>query len=230
MSENPVIKITRVLGQLLLMLAILAAILFLPAGSLNWPQAWLLIAILGIYFLLYALWGIYRDPEQFQERSHIAKNVKRWDRIIMGTYTALLPAVFIVAGLDAVRFGWSEIPLVWQVLAWAGLIFAGILILWTVSTNTYLSRYVRIQEDRQQQVVITGPYRYVRHPMYSGILILFLSLGPALGSWCAIIPGAVIDILFFIRTAKEDKTLQKELAGYQGYTEQVRYRLIPGIW
>jgi len=148
----------------------------------------------------------------------------------MGIYAALLPTVFIVAGFDAVRFGWSEIPLILQVLAWAGLIFAGILVLWAVATNTFLSRYVRIQEDRQQQVVITGPYRYVRHPMYSGILILFLSLGPALGSWCAIIPGAVIDILFIIRTAKEDKTLQKELAGYQEYTEQVRYRLIPEIW
>jgi len=148
----------------------------------------------------------------------------------MGIYAALLPTVFIVAGFDAVRFGWSEIHVVWQVLAWAGLVFAGILVLWAVATNTFLSRYVRIQEDRQQQVVITGPYRYVRHPMYSGILILFLSLGPALGSWCAIIPGAVIDILFIIRTAKEDKTLQKELAGYQEYTKQVRYRLIPWIW
>ena len=106
MSEKPVIKITRVVRNLLLVLTILALILFLPAGSLNWPQAWLLIAIVGIYFLLYALWGIYKDPEQFQERSHaIEKNVKRWDRIIMGIYTALLPTVFIVAGFDAVRFG-----------------------------------------------------------------------------------------------------------------------------
>lgn len=97
-------------------------------------------------------------------------------------------------------------------------------------TNTYLSRYVRIQDDREQSVVIAGPYRFIRHPMYLGVVLLFISLGPALGSWFASIPGVVIDSLFIIRTAKEDKTLQQELEGYPEYAQQVRYRLFPGIW
>jgi protein-S-isoprenylcysteine O-methyltransferase Ste14 len=230
MSRKPVIKITRILGNLLLVLSILAAILFLPAGSLEWVQAWIFIAILGIFFLLYIYWGIYKDPQQFQERSQISKNVKRWDRIIMGIYAGFLPTVFIVAGFDVVRFGWSEVPVPFQMLAWLGLCAAAALILWTVAANTYLARYVRIQDDRGQKVITTGPYHYVRHPMYLGIMILFLSIGPVLGSCYALIPGAIIDILFIIRTAKEDKTLQEELEGYQDYARQVKYRLIPWIW
>ena len=231
MAKSPRINIFRALGYLLMLMSILSLILFLPAGSFHWPQAWLLILVLTIYFLLYLFWGTVKDPEQYQERKHaVEKNVKRWDRIIMGIYSAVLPTVFIVAGFDAVRFEWSAVPIICQVLAWVGLTFAAVLIFWTVTTNTYLSRYVRIQEDRQQQVIIKGPYRFVRHPMYAGILVLFLSVGPALGSWYALIPGVVIDILFIIRTAKEDRTLQAELAGYQDYAQQVRYHLIPGIW
>jgi protein-S-isoprenylcysteine O-methyltransferase Ste14 len=117
-----------------------------------------------------------------------------------------------------------------QIAAWLGLIFAGGIILWTVTSNTYLSRYARIQDDRDQQVVITGPYRYIRHPMYLGIIVLFLCLGPALGSILALIPGILIDILFIIRTAKEDHMLQEELPGYKAYAKQITSRLLPGIW
>lgn len=230
MSNTPVIKTSRVLFSLVLVISILAVLLFLPAGSLKWLQAWFFIAAIGIFFLFYIFWGINKDPQQFEERSRKSENVKRWDRIIMGIYTGFLPTIFIIAGFDVVRFGWSEMPVPFQVLAWLGLCVSAALIFWTVAANTYLSRYVRIQDDREQKVVAAGPYHYVRHPMYLGILVLFLSVGPALGSCYALIPGAAIDILFIIRTAKEDKTLQEELAGYQEYSEQVKYRLIPWIW
>jgi len=117
-----------------------------------------------------------------------------------------------------------------QVSAWAGIVLAAALILWTAASNTYLSRMARIQEDRGQTVVTAGPYRYIRHPMYLGILILFLCIGPVLNSWWALIPGLAIDILFVIRTAKEDRMLREELAGYDAYAQRVRYRLIAGIW
>ena len=97
-------------------------------------------------------------------------------------------------------------------------------------TNTYLSRVARIQEDRGQVVVMAGPYKYVRHPMYIGIILLFLSIPLALGSWWALIPGVGIGILFVIRTAKEDQMLRSELSGYADYSNRVRYRLVPGIW
>ncbi len=230
MSENKKPKLSRIIFQLLILLGILTILLFLPAGKLDWLQAWLLILFITIYFLLYIYLGRFKDPEQTRERSQVAPNVKRWDKIIMTFYTVLLPAVFIVAGFDVVRFEWSIAPLVFQILAWIGLFFAGGIILWTVTTNTYLSRYARIQDDRGQEVVDSGPYHFIRHPMYLGIIILFLCLGPALGSLYALIPGVLIDVLYLIRTAKEDQMLQKELAGYQDYAEKVRYRLLPGIW
>jgi len=230
MSERCQSTITRILVRLVLVLGILAALLFLPAGRWDWPEAWALILSFGVLLLLYALWGLYRDPAQLQERSQVAPNVKRWDRVILGAYSALLPTVFVVAGLDAGRFGWSDVPVTVEALAWVGLVLAALLVLWTMTVNTYLSRQARIQDDRGQEVVTRGPYRTIRHPMYLGILVLFCGLGPALGSWYALVPGLAIDVLFVVRTAKEDKMLREELAGYEDYTQRVRYRLIPGIW
>lgn len=230
MLKTPKPKLIKIIAQILILMSILGVLLFLPAGRFDWPQAWVLIIFLAGYFLLYVFIGVFQDPEQTRERSHMAANVKRWDKILMRIYTALLPVVFIIAGLDYGRFEWSSVPISIQVLAWLGLALAGALILWTVHTNTFLSRYARIQEDRHQQVISTGPYSIVRHPMYLGILILFLCIGPSLGSAYTLIPGLLIDILFIIRTAMEDKMLITELERYCDYTDQVRYRLIPGLW
>lgn len=230
MSKNSSFNLLRLVFQVLVMLIILAVLLFLPAGTLDWPQAWALILTVGIFFLIYVFLGIRKDPEQTRERSRMAENVKRWDKVIMGIYTALLPAVFILAGFDVARFGWSNVPVIFQLIGWVALVLAAALIIWTVRTNTYLSRYARIQDDRGQKVVISGPYQHIRHPMYLGNIILFLCIGPALSSLYALIPCLAIDILFIIRTAKEDKMLQEELEGYHAYTSKVRYRLIPGVW
>jgi len=230
MSDRPQPTITRLLVRLLLALGILGALLFLPAGRWDWPEAWALILSFGAFLLLYALWGLYRDPAQLQERSQVAANVKRWDKVILGVYSALLPTVFVVAGFDAGRLGWSVVPVAVEALAWMALVLAAALILWTTTVNTYLSRQARIQDDRGQEVVTRGPYGTIRHPMYLGIVVLFFSLGPALGSWCALIPGLAIDVLFVVRTAKEDAMLREELAGYEAYARRVRYRLVPGIW
>lgn len=230
MDENSKPKLIRIILQLILLLGILILLLFLPAGTWNWLQAWLLILFLMVYFILYIYFGIYKNPEQTKERSKIAPNVKRWDKVIMSIYTILLPTVFILAGVDVGRLEISTVPLNIQILSWVGLVFAGTIIMWTVISNTYLSRYARIQDDRDQKVVITGPYQYVRHPMYLGIILLFLCTSPALGSFLALIPGGLIAILFIIRTAREDQMLQDELKGYSDYTKQVRFRLIPGIW
>ena len=105
------------------------------------------------------------------------------------------------------------------------------MIVWRVmAENTYLSERVRIQEERDHHVVTTGPYQYVRHPMYVGIIIAMLSVPLALGSWWALLPAALIMIVFIVRTGLEDRTLMEELPGYQEYARQVRYKLLPGIW
>ena len=230
MQETSKPAVLKIVLQLIILFGILALLLFLPAGTWDWPQAWLLILFLLIYFILYIYFGIYRDPEQTRERSKIGENVKRWDRLIMGIYTVLLPLVFILAGLDVGRFELTRVPLSIQIGAWFGMAMAGGIIMWTVTSNTYLSRYARIQDDREQRVVIVGPYQFIRHPMYAGIIFLFLCVGSALGSFLALIPGLLIDMLFVIRTAKEDQMLQKELDGYTDYAQQVRYRLLPGVW
>jgi len=203
-----------------------------PAGRLDWVEAWALLAAYGLFLGLYAWWGLRRDPDQLRERGQArrAGNVKPWDKTIMAACTIFLLLTPIVAGLDARRFGWSAVPLPAKLLAWLALAAAGALIFWALTTNTYLSRMARIQEDRGQVVISAGPYRYVRHPMYLGIIILFLAMPVALGSWWAQLPGAAIAALFVLRTAKEDRMLREELPGYPEYARHVRYRLVPGIW
>jgi protein-S-isoprenylcysteine O-methyltransferase Ste14 len=96
--------------------------------------------------------------------------------------------------------------------------------------NTYASAVVRVQQDRGHRVVSQGPYRYVRHPMYVGVILMGLAIPPALGSWWALAPGLAIAVTFVLRTAQEDAVLQRELPGYAEYAQQVRYRLLPGVW
>ncbi len=216
--------------RLLTLLAILAIILFLPAGRLDWLQAWIFLLVYGGFLLIYATWVLRNDPGQLSERSQMGANVKSWDKAILSIYTVLLLAMLINAGLDAGRFRWAPVSPVLQGLGWAGLAFAGILIGWTAHTNTFLSRYVRIQVERGQQVISGGPYHWVRHPMYTGIILMMLGIPLALGSGWALLPGVFIGVLFVIRTALEDRTLQTELPGYRKYTQRVRYRLFPRIW
>jgi len=222
--------VVRIVLRLAVIVGLLAAILFLSAGRLDWLEAWVFVAVYGSFLVMYAVWSVFRDPAQLQERGRVAENVKSWDKTILGIYTVLLVPLFVLAGLDAGRFGWSSPPLAMAIIGWVGLIAASLLVFWALMVNTYLSRMVRIQSDRGHQVVTTGPYRYVRHPMYVGIIVLFLCVPLVLGSWWAEIPAALIAMLYVIRTVLEDRTLKEELEGYKEYAQQVCYRLLPGVW
>jgi protein-S-isoprenylcysteine O-methyltransferase Ste14 len=205
-------------------------LLFVPAGRLDWPAAWILSLLYGVFLLAYAVWGTLKAPDLLKERSQVAENVKGWDKVIMAVYTVLLLATLVLAGLDVGRAEWSQMPVALQVLGLAGLFPAGGIVFWTVVTNAYLGRMVRIQEDRGHQVVTGGPYRYVRHPMYLGIILLFPGMALFLGSWWALVPAILIAMLMVIRAALEDRTLRAELLGYAEYAQRVRYRLLPGVW
>jgi len=209
---------------------ILIGLLFIPAGRLDWWDAWLFVLVYLVFIVIFLLRGMRKDPDQIIERSQTGKNVKSWDKIILGIYTFLLLVMLIVAGLDAGRFGWALVSPALKIFGWLGLILAGGLIWWTASVNTFLSRQVRIQEERGHYVVTSGPYRYVRHPMYDGVILFVICIPLILGSAWALVPAGLIAVLFVIRTALEDKTLREELSGYREYTERVRYRLLPGIW
>jgi protein-S-isoprenylcysteine O-methyltransferase Ste14 len=219
----------RILAVLAVIL-VMDLLLFVPAGRLDWPEAWILSLLYGAFLLAYVVWGTLRAPDLLKERSQVAQNVKPWDKVIMAIYTVLLLTTPILAGLDVGRAQWSQMPVLLQVLGLAGIVWAGALIFWTVLTNAYLGRMVRIQEDRGHQVISGGPYHYVRHPMYVGIILLFPCMALFVGSWWALAPASLIALLMVIRTALEDRTLQAELPGYAEYARQVRYRLLPGVW
>ena len=218
------------LVTIVLLLLIIDGILFLVAGRLDWIGAWVLSLLYFIFLMVFVTWTTKNDPELMEERRKQAENVKPWDKVIMTTYTIVLIGMLVLAALDAGRFRWSEMPLILQALGVIVLVPVALLILWVTRTNSYLSSYARIQEDRGQQVVSAGPYKIVRHPMYAALIPFILCIAFVLGSWWALIPGSVIGVLFVIRTALEDRMLQDELPGYKEYAQQTRYRLIPGIW
>ncbi len=216
--------------RLLVIVVILTLLLFLPAGRLDWYQAWAFTLAFGAFLVFYGVWFQRYDPGQLKERSQVGTNTKGWDKVILRLYTILLLAMLILAGLDAGRFTWAEAPLAGQMLGWLGAVLAGYLVFMSASVNTFLSRTVRIQNDREQKVIDTGPYGRVRHPMYLGVIVLMVSIPLLLGSLWALIPGGLIGVLFIIRTKLEDRTLMDELPGYREYAQRVRYRIIPGIW
>ena len=224
------LSIISLLPNLLAVSLILAAILFVSAGRLDWFQAWSFVLAFTGFLTFYGLWGMRNDPGQLNERSRVGQNTKSWDKVILTTYTLLLIGMLILAGLDAGRCHWAPAPPVLQGFGWTGAAFAGFLVWWTATVNTFLSRTVRIQDERGQHVIDSGPYSRVRHPMYLAVIILMISISLLLGSLWASIPGALIGVLYIIRTALEDHTLQHELPAYPEYTRRVHYRLLPWIW
>ena len=177
------------------------------------------------------LWLKKRNPELLQERMDLWKRVvKPWDKAIVVLLIAASVPLFVLPGLDAIRYQWSHVPLPLKVIGFIGIILSYGLIFWVMKTNPYSSAVVEIQEDRGHKTITTGPYQYVRHPMYVGAILLFLSVPLAFGSLMTFVPGLFLTALIVMRTCLEDKTLYEELEGYTCYAETVKCRLVPGIW
>lgn len=211
-------------------IAIILAVLFIPAGTLFWIEAWLFLLFYAAAMIILILWLKKHDPELLKERATRKKEGKTWDKLLLTIYTSLFLLMFITCGLDAVRFQWIKVHFIIKITGFLGFIPVTFIIFNVYKENTFASEVVRIQDDREHYVIKTGPYKYVRHPMYSAIIILMVCLPLSLGSFLGLIFSALIIIVFFIRTYLEDRMLQKELSGYKEYTREVRYRLIPGVW
>lgn len=222
-------KTGRVVRTVLSIILILA-LFFVPAGTVRWPEAWLLLGMFLAVSLGVMAWWKKHVPSLLEERMSTKKDAKAWDHKIMTAYTILLFALLAVPGLDAVRFHWSAVPLWAKALGFLGYIPALGIALWAMKENAFLSDVVRVQKDRGHTVCTTGPYRYIRHPMYTGVIMCFLFFPLALGSLYSYLPVVAIVGLFILRTALEDKMLKAELPGYMEYAEKVRYRLLPGVW
>jgi len=218
------------LFQVLVMFLVIGGILFLAAGRLDWWMAWAFLIVYFLIALVTTLWMLRTNPELTQERDRPGQNVKSWDNLLVMLNLLLSLVLFAVIGLDAGRYGWSEVPLGVRGLGLLGFIPAFGLPLWATQVNAYLSSRVRIQQERGHTVVAAGPYRYVRHPMYAGMICYDVSAPLVLGSWWGLAVGMVMIAAVILRTALEDRMLQRELPGYQAYSQQVRYRLLPGVW
>ena len=208
---------------------LLAASLFGAAGQLSWPMAW---AVLGVYSVSKAAAFAFVNPELIKERAAPGPGVDRGDVMLASFgYLGLYFGTFVVAGLDAVRFG-PAIPIPQSIQVTALLVFAlgyGFAF-WAVRSNPFFATFVRIQDERAHSVISSGAYALVRHPGYAGVLLSHLALPFALGSIWALVPAAVGTIFFVARTSREDRMLRDRLAGYREYQTRVRWRLLPGVW
>lgn len=230
---NSAAKRFSLLARLVLMAAFGPIVLFLAAGDTNWTMGWVFAIFTLAYTFLTRLIIFVRNPDLIAERAESMKkaNIEPWDKRLVPILGILLPTLtVIVSGLDR-RFRWSDdFPLWIQVGVYVPMLLGGLFALWAAMENAYFSAVVRIQADRGQTVVTTGPYRYIRHPGYAGGLLFHLSIPFALGSLWALLPIVATVVLTVLRTSLEDKTLHHKLKGYPEYACRTRWRLFPGIW
>jgi len=204
--------------------------LFWSAGRIDWWPAWAAIAVWLAWFTAMDILILRFNPDLMAERLAPPKGAKTWDKAILSILRLTQLVRYILAGLDQ-RYGWTGgFPLVAQIAALTVCILSCALFTWAMASNTFFSQIVRIQSDHGHTVATDGPYRYMRHPAYVGMILFELALSTLLASWWALIAGGLCAILLILRTALEDRTLQSELTGYVDYARQVRYRLLPGIW
>jgi len=204
--------------------------LALASGRLDWGRLWLLaglqLAMMVVNLPIIAA----RNPELLEERFQKRGDTKGFDKAFAALAFLTLLGTLVVAGLDAGRFGWTELP-AWTIALGVALHALGdVPVVWALSTNKHLEATVRIQKDRAHHVVTGGPYRYVRHPMYTGMLVMFAGWPLVLGSAWTYLPLAAFAAVLIWRTSREDRTLRAELQGYADYASHTRFRLLPHVW
>ncbi len=222
---------TRYLTREILGVVGMGVALFWSAGTLNWWPAWAALAVMAFWTAAIAFIVFRTHPSLLAERLEPRQGEKRWDSAIVGLMGLVTLVRYILAGLDQ-RHGWTGgLPVGVQLAALALCVVGNdVLFVWAAAVNAYFSRITRIQSERGHTVVTGGPYRYVRHPAYTGTILYELAVPILLASWPALIASGVSTALMILRTALEDRTLQTELPGYAEYTQHTRYRLFPGLW
>ena len=228
MRSKADVGVLKRLVLLTIHMLVLGVILFVSYGGINWVMGWVYMAIVVIST---AITTFKMDKGLFAERVGRKTRAKRWD-LPLAAFIGRFGPIFllIVAGLDK-RYGWSpEIPISIKIVALVVFIFGLFVVYRAIIVNKFFSAVIRIQEDRGHSVISSGPYRYVRHPGYTGVILYMISTAIVLESLWALIPAGLILIVTVIRTVLEDRTLVSELEGYSDYAGRVRYRLIPFVW
>jgi protein-S-isoprenylcysteine O-methyltransferase Ste14 len=212
--------------RFLLALAVFPALLFIPASSLNFWQAWTFLAIWFVPGLAGLLYFYKRDPQFVQRRTFIKETAPE-QKLIMEVLTVIFLVAFLLPGLDR-RFGWSHPPLWLTILSLAIVFISYILSIWVMQVNRFASRVVQVEPG--QTVVSSGPYRLVRHPMYLAISLTMMFTPMALGSYVALPAFLLLIPLIVLRLLNEEQLLRRQLPGYTEYCLRTRFRLLPFLW
>ncbi len=211
---------------------IVPVLLFWSAGTVRWVEGWVYTAAHVVY--LAAIGAILRkhDPALLKERLSppVQAGQPLYDRIFWLLFFPTVFAWLAIPGLDAERFGWSRAPLWVEIVGGVLLVASYLMLLFVFRSNTFLAPNVRLQEERQQVVVDSGPYGIVRHPMYAGLGLLFIATAALLGSYVGLGIAWLLVAMLAVRCVFEEGTLVRGLEGYAEYRTRVRYRIIPGIW
>ncbi len=222
----------KAITQNLLTNAVLCLLLFLPAGSLAWPQAWIFLVIFNVCGQAIGIWLRRTNPGLLAERmrSPLGGDQRPRDRAIMLALSLFFCVWIAFLGLDAHRFGWSHVP------PWAEVIGALLIVaaFWgwvgVLRANSFASVTIRVQQERGQTVISTGPYAVVRHPMYAYALLLLIGTPLLLGSLWGLLGAPLAMPLLAARVLGEEDLLMQGLPGYREYAARVRFRLLPGVW
>jgi len=223
--------IAKLLLQNTIFVVALGALLFASAGTLDWPAAWVFLAVSAILGPACGLWLAKTDPALLAERLRptFQADQPAADKKFMLTFVLVMLIWLVAIGLDR-RAHASGVPLVLQALGLALYLLSTAFIMWVFRENSFAAPVVKVQAERHHRVISSGPYAFVRHPMYSGIVLFFVGVPLLLGSWWGVAIAPVFAILFAVRTGIEERALVADLPGYADYAARVRYRLLPGIW
>lgn len=224
--------IVRMIVQTIVFLAVIGAVLFVSAGTVAWPAAWIYLFLNGVASLWIGLWLARADPELLAERmgSIVSREQSRWDQIFMVCIMIGYFAWLCLIGIDAMRLRWSRVPLWLSAFGGAAIVLDFYLTSLVFRANRFAAPVVKIQRERGHAVIDTGPYALVRHPMYGAAILVFVGTPLLLGSWwgLACVPLMVAGLGY--RAVNEERALADGLPGYREYLGRVRYRFVPGVW
>jgi protein-S-isoprenylcysteine O-methyltransferase Ste14 len=209
---------------------VLGALIFVPAGRLDYTAGWICLGLMVIGFTAVTAHVARRTPSLLRRRMKAGAGTPLWDKVFVSALQLLFVAILVVGALDTGRFGWSALPL-WLQVVGVLLMMASLLLLgWAMGQNPHFEATVRIQTDQQHRVVESGPYRIVRHPGYVAAVLLVIGMALVLRSAWALIPATLAALDMIARTAAEDRFLHANLEGYRAFAQRTRYRLLPGVW